>query len=190
MDFLDSLSGWDIERWNDFAQVIAISLAAVFVVYKFLSGYFYPDLEISLELDRRHKSIGVGVVLQKGSRGALKLVDAQICVRNAREPSVHCTPSTKVSGLNRPALGYGYSSEISWVRTSRIAAPYRLAPGERTAFSALVDVEENEVYLIDFALYGKRDFSWMHSYWRATAISLPVESGSCSTSLSANSKSI
>jgi len=142
---------------KDLAQTAAWGSAALFFLYKAISGYMFINLGVAIETRRRASRLRPGrhdlvvrIVLTKGDRATLPLGLVEICIEGDASPQRVVVNEILV---NHP------KGERS----------LNLTPGETTHFERYFDVTADSLLQIVVTIRGKR-----RGCWRASAVSLPI----------------
>jgi hypothetical protein len=160
------------------AETVALGCAAVFFIYKFVSGYLYVDMSLSIALDRSRKDVStdwivVTATIKKGSRGSVRIHDAQ-----ARVSYDGRTQLMQFVGFHRLSyatemLGKMERKRVDWTRLSKSAPLLRLPPNEETEFSCYAEIPGDAICTVEATILG-RERSWFGiGQWRASRVSVP-----------------
>jgi hypothetical protein len=161
------------------AETVALTCAAVFFLWKVISGYLHVELGLSISSSRTPQLNGndllvVTAKLNKGARGSVRLHDVQ--VRLTFDGTVLTKP---LIGFHRQSyrtetIGSTKRGVISWDKPSSSAPLLRLSPDEETEFSCYAEIPKPTVCVIELAVLG-RESSWLgFSQWRASHVSTPT----------------
>lgn len=164
---------------KDLAEVIALSAAAIFFLYKLISGYLIINLTMKVDCERRainsnkQDILAITVQLSKGDRGSLEIHDATI--------NVECedrTQEVELLGFRRstyrPRDDYEKYKKVNWGVQSNEAPFLRLTPGEETQLAAKCLVPKDKPCAVQAVVLGKRTKGWKVGQWKAACVSLPI----------------
>jgi hypothetical protein len=153
---------------SEIAQMLAFTAAAIYFLWKWLSGYLVTNLSIEPVLKRQRKFgdvdlLCIDVKFTKGDIGSVVLTQVRIKVRNEKEP--------------KDLFNIKLSSPFIEEKNRMI----RLSPGESTQFAHLIEVPSGiccyiEIYVQGCSGYFPKRFSMIYSHWKASVYSLPIES--------------
>lgn len=179
---------------KDFGQIFAWTAAGVFFAYKFYTGWFHPDLSLSLACERKPCSpattssatdtLAVLATVKKGPNMSIRLVDLQ-CRVAFGDNALH----KRFEGIERRcfkvqnAKGSFAVQEVDWENPPHIGPHYlSLAPGDETQFATLFKVPSDTICTIKVLVFGRKfipGFSQQSNanlnphQWAASFISLP-----------------
>ena len=179
---------WSLEHFKAMAELFALCAAGVFFIYKFLTGYFFINLSVSLLCERKHSTkpdrdlLLVCVKLEKGDRGSLRIHDAQARITYLSDKT-EVEPvrfrGNERSSYNSQKMGAFDRKTINWAKQSEETPFLRLAPGEKTEYACVFEVPRNDACLIDVAILGRRGVPSLERFrhvgqWKASSVSLPL----------------
>jgi hypothetical protein len=167
------------ETLKNLAEALALAAGGVFFIYRFVLGYFFVNLSLSLDSDRwRISRTGLDQVcvkckLSKGDRGSLVLHDAR--VRVSWKSGFKIVPLSEVDrrSYRTERLGKEERKVVNFDRGSEKSPLLSLTPGEATEFACCVEVPQDVVCLIELVVLGKTKASPWVSQWRASTVLEP-----------------
>jgi hypothetical protein len=162
-------------------QTLGVLAALFYFTYRFLTGYFIPNLIIAVECSRvsikgtHNDHLVVVVKLEKGDRFTLRLHDAQVRVS---EPGRDDKPKPLIGyeRLKRDRSPNNPKIEVVDFKRPEETVPWlNLAPGEKTQFARGFEVSNNAICTVEVVLLCGyiRAFHKKFGQWRASAISTP-----------------
>jgi hypothetical protein len=152
------------EDYKNIAEAVALVMAALFFLFKLISGYLVSNLTLSLTAKRvKHPTepgmalLAVDLTLTKGDRESALLKNVTITVTPVGEPAERKPlASPSIEGLKRMI---------------------RLAAGEGTQFSEVWNIPIDSVCHIEAAVDARVGFMPsvvpLEAHWKASAVSLP-----------------
>lgn len=165
----------NINRIKALLESLAIVAALWFFAYKVAAGWMIPNLRLSIQTERRHRSdtaddLVVKVVLDKGQTDGLALYAVKL---NLEPVGAGETPEQEIdlSEIKRLCTTEG---GVKWKSTDE--RPLYLAAGDLMEFSAVTAVKRSAAYKVQAVVVGRR--AWIEvtrhpSQWRSCCISLP-----------------
>lgn len=179
---------------KDIGQIFAWTAAGIFFAYRFYTGWFHPDLSLSLACERKPFPPGTAstsidfltvlATVKKGPNMSIRLVDLQ-----ARVTFDGKSLEKRFEGIERRsfklqnARGSFAVQEVDWEGTPVIGPHYlSLAPGDETQFAALFEVPSDTICTIKVLLFARKfipgrsqqsNSNLNPHQWGAALISLP-----------------
>jgi len=159
---------------KNYAEAAAVLGAGVYFLVKAFQGFEIIDASLTLKADRRTAAGGndylaVTVTLKRGTKGGLRLHDAEITV-NQGDAVQLLKPDIRRLTFDEK------SDPKNLVRLqSRTSPTLNLAPGEEASFAVLCQVKTNEPCIIDATVIGKKFWSLVTGQWRSSVVSLPLQ---------------
>ena len=160
---------------------LAIIGATGFFLYKLKTGWLIVNMGVSIRtkrrrIDKERDHMALIVALDKGSTDSVYLRDIQfrVCklVNGVVQECQIC-----------PAQGFAPIGEMENGRANWLDLPKRgeiaVSPGEKLEYAAYAEVDRNQAYLVEVAVFGHNWFYRLWSrgnnfiQWRASTISLP-----------------
>ena len=170
----------DPMKTQQYVETFAYFAAGCFFLYKILTGYLMTNLNIALTTSRQHSMsqqdhLVVLVKLEKGDRGSINLHDCQVRItwngHQVIKPLLATDRrSKKIEHFNRSKRNV-----INWEVRSVNQPFLHLTPGERSHFATYFDVPANVICEIEVAILAMKPFGFRVGQWRASTISLPVQ---------------
>ena len=168
-----------LEDTKNLAEVFAFGSAAIFFLYKAITGYLITNLSISLS-SSRHTAIDentdwltIVAKLTKGDRGSLDLHDAKVRVRwQEGEITERLIGYTRQGYKNEPVGGITRTI-VDFDSVHQLKPFLRLSPGEETSFSCYVEIPSDQVCTIELTVIGKMRRDRQSGQWKASTISIP-----------------
>jgi hypothetical protein len=169
------------ETFKNWVEAFAWACAGGFFIYKAFSGYLISNLSLALTCQRQHASLDADYLvvtanLKKGDRGAVTLHDITARV----SPTLAGEQNPKaLAGIRRLTSKKVGPNKIFQIENSisHSTPLLNLPPGEETAFSACFKVPGAEPCTVEVTVLG--GWVWHRNtryQWRASTISLPIES--------------
>ena len=161
------------------AETIALVSAAAFFIYKVVAGYLYVELSLAVSTTRTHLDSEIDLLvisakLKKGSRGSVRLHDAQAKITYDKMvkyiPFLGIHRLSYVSGL----LSSTDRKTINWDKSSKSSPLLRLPPNEETEFSCHIQVPRTAVCDIEIAILGQVRSWFGIGQWKASHVSAPM----------------
>lgn len=166
---------WIVEHPKDFAEIVALASAALFFLYKAITGYLRANLSLSVRCvrlssgDRSTDRLAISMHIAKGTNGSVALHDASARITVDGQTQVHSFPGTlrseRVKGCQR--------SSINWSKIDESSPLLKLVPGEETELALLVLIPSSAICLIEVAVLGRRVSGLTFGQWKASAVSTP-----------------
>lgn len=161
------------------AETVALASAALFFIYKLVAGYLYVELSVALTTTRTHIDpandlLVITAKLKKGSRGSIRIHDAQ--ARVVYDGTVKLVQFIGIHRLSYVSgkLGSTDRKSINWNISSKSSPLLRLPPNEETEFSCSTQVPRTAICEIEIAILG-RERSWFGiGQWKASNVSAPM----------------
>jgi hypothetical protein len=137
---------------SQLAQALALVAAAIFFVWKLISGYLYCNLSLQMQVTRAPKSAGIDYLttelkLLKGERSSIELKSVKVIVNG---------------------VGFDLVSPLISDGTRMV----RLTPGESTHFSHMCEVDSRTACHVEASVDGKPSLLTM-GHWKASVHSVP-----------------
>jgi hypothetical protein len=170
-----------LSDWESIAKTLGFFAAAVFVIYKAISGYLITNMSVKLDFNRQRSVktdmdyLVVNASLSKGDRGSVNIHDAKVKVRyDGSEP-----PAVPLIGVERLSyktvrLNNEEQKQIDWDKRSENSPFIRLSPGEEAEFACYLEVPIKAACEIEVVFIGQRLGSTRIGQWRSSGVSLPV----------------
>lgn len=146
-------------------KIIAYSAAALFFLWKFVSGYMVSNLSLDPIVKRQKHTEGndyllIDLKLIKGDRESVVLIAVSLSMKEDTADPININ-------LESPTV----------VSEKRMI---RMSPGEITQFSHLFTVAASSCCTIEFHIKGhagifSRAFGRYTGHWKASVISLPLD---------------
>jgi hypothetical protein len=165
---------------REIAEAFALFFAGLFFVFKLFQGYFYPNLSLTVQCQRRHlpdptkDSLVIQANLEKGDRGSIRIHHAQARITQAgRDAVIVDLVGYARSSFRTEAIGSWRRRLINWNAQSKSSPVLRVTPGEKTELSTLAEVSRSEPCIVEVAILGGERI-WMGvGQWKASHISEP-----------------
>ena len=166
----------------EWAQFVALVLAALIFLVKAWQGWFYVNMSLSGTTERLNRGDGqddlvVKMTLTRGSTGTLTLHETAVCFSwPGASPRYE-----KLVGTARLAIEKDKDNETGRLKYKirrpwmPEGSPYKMPPMESSIWSCCVQVPTGQVCTIEVAVIGQRKLSWVRGEWRASLVSLPVD---------------
>jgi len=184
---------------KDMGPIFALVGAVLFFLYKLAAGYLTGNTSLRLTCVRAPSKsqpgmdhLGIIAVVKRGAGSTLKLHDARARVTYAQGQALPETRElleaksvpasidthTKLIGADR--LSYlTTSAGVLQVKFDELSARdprLNFSPGNEMQFATVYEVASDRPCLVEVTILGKSWFSWIHSQWRASDVSLPDSS--------------
>jgi hypothetical protein len=170
-----------LSEWESIAKTLGFFAAALFFIYKAISGYLITNMSVKLDFTRQRSAkndadyLVVTASLSKGDRGSVNIHDAQARVRyDSGEP-----PPVPLIGVERLSyktvrLNNEDQKQIDWDKRSEISPFIRLSPGEEAEFACCWEVPRTAACKVEVVFIGKRLRGKRLGQWRSSGVSLPM----------------
>jgi hypothetical protein len=182
---------------KDVGQIVAWFSAAVFFLYKLISGYLIGSTSLRVTCSRTAVRSRAGrdylciiAIVKRGAGSTLVLHNARARVTYVQGqglPDLRTIPEAKWV----PAVAESETDLIAAVRLSSGTAPGKvlkikfdqvsseapllnLAPSDEMQFAAVYEVDQSLPCVVEVTILGKSWATWKRSQWRASDISLPI----------------
>lgn len=171
-----------IDKLETSLKIASIAAAAVFFLWKILTGWLIINLQVSLDLkrqafDAKNDILAMQLNLQKGAIDTLWLQD--ITLRVTAESLPGKSAVIEFPEIHQLAVANG---KLNWSSQNQEDKKITLSPDESMQLAKFISIPKGEVALVEAAVFGDRTF-WSQGFqWRTSAISLPVCNGNCKNS--------
>ncbi|MEA2204377.1 MAG: hypothetical protein QOE77_1153 [Blastocatellia bacterium] len=180
MQAATKLLGLPLSEWESIAKTLGFFAAAVFFIYKAISGYLITNMAVKLDFNRQRSAndmdyLVVTASLSKGDRGSVNIHDAQGRLRyDGSEP-----PPVPLIGVERLSyktvtLNDEEQKQIDWDKRSESSPFIRLSPGEEAEFACCWEVPSKAACKVEVVFIGKRLTGKRLGQWRSSGVSLPI----------------
>ena len=175
---LRSASEGKIEKSKNIAEILAITAAGFFFLFRIFDGWMGISMSVNMKAERivneekkNEDIIAVQVELEKGEIGNMYLYDAEIraIFPDETDPEKMKGPKTKLLGIHR------LEEEGGIIQSDRKSTKYyRINPKDRLQFANYLRVPHNKPCVIEFTVVGWRIFAiGGYPQWRSSMVSLP-----------------
>ena len=152
------------EILRDIGEMAGWLAAAAYFIYKVGSGYLISGLSLKMKsrriLIRGHSYVAVTLVAKKGNIGTIQLHDAMIVIRNVLTGAAIGLPE-RFKNLNRWSCDPRKSPlQIDPGKISITSPLLNFAPGDEMQFAGVAKLPDDDVYLIEAIILGKRVVAW------------------------------
>lgn len=182
-----------MEFYKNLAELLALGLAALYFVYKFLAGYFRLNLSLSVSYDRQ-ESIEEGfddhvirLFLMKGNEGTLELHDVQARVKINGEECYYKFPGVIRSAYveNSDEYAPARKAQVDWHRSHPNSSFIKMTPNEKTELGLHCRIASSAICNVTVLVVGRKIFSKLHpiifwmipprmGQWKVSTVSLPI----------------
>jgi hypothetical protein len=170
-----------LSEWESIAKTLGFFGAAVFFLYKAISGYLITNMSVKLDFNRQRSAktdmdyLVVNVSLSKGDRGSVNIHDAQARLRydSSEPPPVPLIGAERLS-CKTVRLNDEEQKQIDWDKRSESSPFIRLSPGEEAEFACCWEVPPKAACKVEVVIIGKRLRSTRLGQWRSSGVSLPI----------------
>lgn len=181
---------------KDLGQIVAWFAAALFFLYKIISGYLIGSTSLRVSCVRgrvESKSetdyLSLVATVKRGSgstlvllhararvtyAGGQKLPDLRVLPEGAVVPAVAETEVDLVGTRRLSSRRTATRTEVRFGELSSESPHLNLAPGDEMQFAYLYEVDQSRPCVVEVAVLGKSWGTWKRSQWRASDISLPI----------------
>jgi hypothetical protein len=160
------------------AEAFAIFSAGLYFLFKLLQGYFFPNLSLAIECQRRRlpdsrlDDLVILAKLKKGDRGSMLIHHAQARIQcRGRDDQIVDMIGYTRSSCNTLQIGSWKQRQINWKRTSAASPVLRITPGEELSTKA--EVSQSEACVVEVAILGGERIWFGIGQWKASHISEP-----------------
>jgi hypothetical protein len=152
------------EVLKDIGEMIGWLAAAAFFLYKVGSGYLISGLSLRVRCRRTvingESHVAVTGVVKKGNIGTTQLHDAMIVIRDLSTGDIVGEP-TRFRNIRRLACDFDKPHlEIIPSQISLDAPLLNFAPGDEMQFAGVAKLPNDEVYIVETIILGKRIVAW------------------------------
>jgi hypothetical protein len=170
----------------DWAQLVVLVLAAIFLLFKLWQGWYLVSMSLSGATERRpHENenfddLSVAVTVTTGQVGSLHVHSSSVRISwdgGCTTEELVGTAQLKLVHKQECIGGQlkrSYAVDQSWERKEGDDA-YRMAPKEATVWSCNATVPAGRVCTIEIVIVGVQQPNRGPGQWRASLVSLPVE---------------
>jgi len=154
----------DVQLIKDLCETFGSLAAGIFFLYKVGSGYLISGLSLKMECRRVRigddSYVAVSLNTKKDNAGTIQLQDAIILVRDARTGDMIGRP-TRFKNIRRLSYDLHKSPlEIDVSKISKSAPFLNFALGDEMQFVGLATLPNDDVFLIEAVVLGKRVVAW------------------------------
>jgi hypothetical protein len=165
------------EQTRHLAEIIALAAAAVFFLYKAVSGYLMVNMTVELTSKRNKKDetedyVVAKAMFKKGAVGSLDIHDAWIVLKNGKKQIQTDIDDIIRFSYNKNSIKEGYKI-IKWGTQSTKSPFLRLSSNESMTVEKMFLVPSEAACEIQLVVLGTRTNSRRFGQWRSSCVSLP-----------------
>jgi hypothetical protein len=173
--------GLPLGEWESIAKTLGFFAAAVFFIYKAISGYLITNMSVKLDFNRQRSAknetdyLVVAASVSKGDRGSVNIHDAQARLRyDSSESSLAPLLGLERLSYKTVRLKDEEQQQIDWDKRSESSPFLRLSPGEEAEFACCWEVPSKAACKVEVVFIGKRLRGKRLGQWRSSGVSLPI----------------